>query len=87
MASSWVAMPQKTPFARLRIAIGDHALHQVDVVGVDVGLRGKSDFGAFLVGSLAEADANSLPQETVGVGVGAEEVGLQDGADAAGKFC
>jgi hypothetical protein len=65
---------------------GDHALHQVDVVGVDVGLCGERDVGTFLVGSFAEADADSLPEEPVGVGVGAEEIGLQDGTDAAGKL-
>ena len=46
--------------AGLGIGVGDHALHQVDVVGVDVGLGGEGDVGAFFVGSLAEANANSL---------------------------
>ena len=37
------------------------------------------------VGSLAETDANSLLQETLDVAFGAEEIGLEDGADTAGK--
>ena len=59
MASSWVAMPQKTPF-RLRIGVGHHALHQLDVVGVDVGLGGEGDVGALFIGAFAEANANPL---------------------------
>jgi hypothetical protein len=64
---------------------GGHALHQLNVVGVDVGLHGEGDLWAFLVGSLAEANANSLPQETLDVSLGAEEVRLEDGSDAAWK--
>src|SRR5258707_3768696 len=48
-------------FAPGRIGVGNHALHQVDVVGVDVGFGGERDVGALFVGSLAEANANSLP--------------------------
>ncbi len=47
--------------------------------------RGKAISGPSYRGSLAEADANSLPQQALGVGFGAEEVGLKDGSDAAGK--
>ena len=38
----------------------DDALHQLDVVGVDIGLGGEGDFGWFLVGAFAEANANPL---------------------------
>src|SRR5258705_316200 len=48
-------------WAGVRIGVGNHALHQVDVVGVDVGLGGEGDVGALFIGSLAEAKANSLP--------------------------
>ncbi len=73
-------------FAGLGICVGDHALHQLDVVCVDVGLGGEGYGGALLIGSLAEANANSLLQEALGVGFGAEEIGLEDGADCAGVF-
>jgi hypothetical protein len=62
------------------IGEGDYALHELDIVGVDVRLRGKGDCGAFFVGSLAEADADVFVEETLGVGFGAEEIGLEDGA-------
>ncbi len=39
----------------------------------------------FLVGAFAEADADSLLEQAVGVGFGAEHVGLEDGADGAGE--
>ena len=47
--------------AVLRIVVSDHALHQVDVVCIDVGLGGEGDIGTFFVSSLAETNANSLP--------------------------
>ncbi len=63
---------------------GDHAPHELDVVGVDVGLGGEGDLGRLFVGAFAEADADVLGEKALGVGGGAEEVGLEDGADGAG---
>ena len=63
---------------------GDDALHQLDVVGVDVGLGGEGDLGGFLVGAFAEADADALGEEAFYIIFGAKEVGLEDGADGAG---
>ena len=77
MASSWVAMPQKTSLAISFLA-------SVEVVGVDVGLGGEGEVGGLLVGAFAEADADALSEQAVGVGFGAEHVGLEDGADGAG---
>ena len=65
---------------------GDHALHELDVVGVDVGFGGEGDLGGLLVGAFAEADADALGEEAFDVGGGAEEVGLEDGAYGAGVF-
>jgi hypothetical protein len=63
--------------------VGDEVLHQLDVVGVDSGLFGEGVFGAFFVGAFAEADADALVEKALGVGFGAVEVGLEDGAYAA----
>ena len=65
---------------------GHEALHQLAVVRVHIRLGGEGDFGWFLVGSFAEADANSLGEKTLSVLPGAEEIGLEDGADDAGEF-
>ncbi len=62
----------------------DDPLHELDVVGVDVGLGREGDFGGFLVGSFAEADANPLGKQAFYVTFGAVEVGLEDGAYGAG---
>jgi hypothetical protein len=59
--------------------------HEVGVVAVDVRFGGKGNGGGLFVGAFAEADANSLLDEAAGVVDGAEEIGLKDGADAAGK--
>ena len=69
--------------AELRVHVGDHALHQLDVVGVNVGLAGEGVLRALLVGALAEADADALAEQALRVGGGAVEVGLENGADAA----
>ena len=62
---------------------GDHALHQAAIAGIHVGLAGIRDCSGFLVGSLAKAYPNSLPQQTFGVRLCAVEIGLQHGSDVA----
>ncbi len=47
-------------------------------------LAGKAISARLLVGAFAEADADALADEAIGVGFGAEHVGLEDGADGAG---
>ena len=56
----------------------------MEVVGVDVGLGGEGEVGGLLVGALAEADADALFKQAIGVGFGAKHVGLEDRADGAG---
>src|SRR5215472_4325690 len=41
-------------------AAGNQLLRNVKIVGIDVGLGGEGDLGGFLVGTFAEADADSL---------------------------
>jgi hypothetical protein len=61
---------------------GEHAPGELEVVGVDVGLGGEGYGRAFLVGSLAETDADALLEEASCVRFGAVEVRLENGADA-----
>ena len=63
----------------------NHALHQLDVVASTSAFEGKAMVRAFLVGAFAEANANSLPQQALGVARGAEEIGLEDRTDGSGE--
>ncbi len=64
---------------------GDEDFGEFDVVGVDIGLAGEGDGDGFFVGAFAEAHADALGKKAMDVLLGAEEVGLKDGADGAGK--
>lgn len=50
---------------------------------VDGGLSGEDDGGWLIVGAFAETDGDAGLGHAAGVVLGAEEVGLEDGADAA----
>ncbi len=64
-------------------AFGEEEAGEGKVVGVDLFLFGEGDFGGFLVGAFAEADGDAGGVEGADVGFAAEEVSLDDGADAA----
>ena len=56
-------------------------LHQLDVVGIDVGLSRESDLRRFFVSAFAEANADTFGQELLDVALGALQVRLNHGAD------
>ena len=66
-------------------AVQQH-IGELDVVGVDVGLFGKSHFGWLLVGAFAEAHADAVGDELLDVGLRAIEIGLDDDADGAAQL-
>jgi len=65
-------------------AAGNELAHELDVVGIDVGLGGECEVGGFFVGAFAEADADALTEQAMGVGFRSVEVGLEDCADGTG---
>ncbi len=64
-------------------SFGEKELHELEVVGVDVGLAGEGEVRWFAVSALTEADRNGERGESTDIGFAAEEIGLNDGPDAA----
>src|SRR6202012_2512966 len=74
-------------FASRWIREGDDALHELDIVGIDVRFGRKGDRRTLFIRSLAETDTDVFVEETFGVCFGAEEIGLEDSTYGAGKLC
>jgi len=68
------------------VAFGEEELGQGEVVGVDGGFFTEGEGGGLEVSALAEADREAELIEAVEVAGGAEEIGLEDSADAAEFF-
>ncbi len=63
--------------AMIDAALQEH-FHELDIVGVDLGLLLKSNLGRLFVRAFAQADADSIRKQLLDVGFGAQHVRLDN---------